>query len=511
MDRAQFIPAIKQICEEKGISEETVYDTIEAAMASAYRKDYGEADWKIKADFDVETGETKFFRVFDIVEEVENEANQLIKKDATKMIKEDKESKVLKAADVVKDEGEESQKKAKEAKEAEKVKEVKKSKTSKLKKSDKIDIGDQILEPLESPTDYGRIAAQTAKQVVIQRIREAERDVIYEEFKKREGEIINGVVQQIEGRNIIIDLGRANGILFPAEQIPNERYYVGQRLKIYIVSVDRTSKAPLINLSRAHEGLIKRLFELEVPEINAGSVEIKGIAREAGRRTKMSVTAHQEGVDPVGSCVGQRGTRVQAVLAEISDEKIDIIEYQEEPEKYIEAALSPAKVIAVKINKKAKTAKVKADVEQLSLAIGKEGQNVRLASKLTGFEIDVERVEEKKVEKLSARARRSIDVGGETKSRKAEGTGGSEKAEKVQEVKREKPTSAKEDKDQKADKDDVDNDKGEKGKRVKKVESEDNKKETTEKPKVAQKSIAKTKKSKRISKDMPADGKTSQK
>jgi N utilization substance protein A len=395
MDRAQFVPAIKQICEEKGISEKTVFETIEAAMASAYRKDYGETDWKIKADFDSVTGDTKFFRVFDIVEEVENENNQLLKKDAAKKIKENKNLKIIKAADIAE---EDVEKKVEKADKVEEVKKIKKTKPSKSKK-DTIEINDQILEPKESPADYGRIAAQTAKQVVIQRIREAERDVIYNEFKKREGEIINGVVQQIEGRNIIIDLGRANGILFPTEQIPNERYYVGQRLKVYIVSVDKTSKAPLINLSRAHEGLIKRLFELEVPEINAESVEIKGMAREAGRRTKMAVIAHQEGVDPVGSCVGQRGTRVQAVLAEIGDEKIDIIEYQKEPEKYIEAALSPAKVVAVKINKKAKTAKVQVAEDQLSLAIGKEGQNVRLASKLSGFEIDVEKAEEKKVEK----------------------------------------------------------------------------------------------------------------
>jgi len=366
MDPAQFGPAIKQICEEKGISEDAVIETIEAAMASAYRKDYGGADWKVKADFDIKTGKTKFFRVFDVTSEVENEENQISIKDANKK-KTDKKTK----------------------------KSVKSKKAAKTKKYKE---GDQILEPLEEPEDYGRIAAQTAKQVVIQRIREAERDVIYEEFKKKEGEVINGVVQQMEGRNAIIDLGRANGVLFPAEQIPQEKYYVGQRLKVYIVAVEKTSKAPLISLSRAHEGLIKRLFELEVPEINAKSVEIKGIAREAGRRTKMAVCAHQEGVDPVGSCVGQRGTRVQAVLAEIGDEKIDIIEWEKDPEKYIEAALSPAKIVKVKLNKSKKTARVSVSEEQLSLAIGKEGQNVRLASKLTGFEIDVEKAESAKGE-----------------------------------------------------------------------------------------------------------------
>lgn len=428
MDKAQFMPAIKQICEEKGISEKTVFETIEAAMASAYRKDYGDADWKVRAEFDQKTGGTKFWRVFDVSEEVENENNQIDVKAAKLELKNNKDAKLIKEADVVDHPDENNQPVQKE--------ETKEEKPAKPKKVDptKPQEGDQIATPLETPADYGRIAAQTAKQVVIQRIREAERDVLYEEYKGKEGEVINGVVQQLEGRNVIIDLGRTNGIIFPAEQIPNERYYVGQRLKVYIAAVEKTSKAPLIALSRAHEGLIKRLFELEVPEINAGSVEIKGIAREAGRRTKMAVEAHQEGVDPVGSCVGQRGTRVQAVLAEIGDEKIDIIEYQKDPEKYIKAALSPAKVDSVKISKKDKTAKVQVAEDQLSLAIGKEGQNVRLASKLSGFEIDVE-----KDEKASKKAKDSKET-----DKKEEKPAKVEKKVKAETSKEEKPEEKKE-------------------------------------------------------------------
>lgn len=346
MKKSEFALAIRQICDEKGIPEEAVISTIEAAIASAYRKDFAGPDQKIKAKFNVETGSTEVYRVWDVASEVEDPEKEISLKNAKKKRKNTK-------------------------------------------------VGDEITQKLEAPQEYGRIAAQTAKQVVIQRIREAERNVIYNEFKKKESELLNASVQQIEGRNVIVDLGRTTGILFPSEQIPNEHYYIGQRLKVYVVSVEETSKAPLISVSRAHPELIHRLFELEVPEINAGSVEIMGIAREAGRRTKMAVAGHQEGVDPVGSCVGQRGTRVQAVLAEVGDEKIDIISYNEDPAKYIEAALSPAKVVEVKLDKKNKKARVLVEQDQLSLAIGKEGQNVRLASKLSGWELDVEKVEEK--------------------------------------------------------------------------------------------------------------------
>ncbi len=345
----EFTAAVRQICDEKGIKPEDVYETIAAAMASAYRKDFGKPGQKIEAEFDPETGKTKIYQVLEVTKDIENEDREISPKDAKKYKK-------------------------------------------------KIKVGDEIKIKKKAPESYGRIAAQTAKQVVIQKIRESERDVLYKEFKDRAGELLTGTVQQIEGKNIIINLGRANGILFPKEQIPSENYYIGQRLKVYIASVEESSKGPQIILSRVHPEMIRCLFELEVPEINSGAVEIKSITREAGKRSKVAVIAHQEGVDPVGSCVGQRGTRIQAILAEIGEEKIDIILWDEDLEKFIENALSPAKVKSIKLRKSDKTAVVAVAEDQLSLAIGKEGQNVRLASKLTGWEINISK-ETKPVEK----------------------------------------------------------------------------------------------------------------
>lgn len=338
----EFVAAVNQICDEKGISEKHVYETIEAAIASAYRKDFGKPGQKIIANFNPKTGNVKLFRVLEVVEEVKNPDAQVILKDAEKF-----------------------------------------KKKPKLEDTIEIEVSEE--------GKFGRIAAQTAKQVVVQKIRESEREVLFKEFKGKVSELLTGQVQQIEGRNVIINLGRANGILFPSEQIPNENYYIGQRLKVYVSSVDESGRGPQIILSRTNSEMIKRLFELEVPEINAKSVEIKSIAREAGKRSKVAVIATQEGVDPVGSCVGQRGTRIQSILAEIGDEKIDIILWDEDSEVFIENALSPAKIKNIKLTKKTKKAKVETLEDQLSLAIGKEGQNVRLASTLTGWEIDVEK------------------------------------------------------------------------------------------------------------------------
>jgi len=251
------------------------------------------------------------------------------------------------------------------------------------------EVGEVIEIELEQKKDYGRVAAQTAKQVIIQRIREAERDSMFEEYKNREGEIIAGVVQRIEGRNVFVDLGKSVGVLFPSEQGPNENYRIGQRLKVYLAKVEASSKGPGITLSRIHGDMVRRLFELEVPEIFAGTVEIKSIAREAGERTKIAVFSSEEGIDPIGSCVGQKGTRVQAVIDELGGEKIDIILWNENPAKFIAAALSPAKVLGVEVDEEKMEASVKVPEDQLSLAIGKRGQNVRLAAKLTGWKIDI--------------------------------------------------------------------------------------------------------------------------
>jgi len=250
-------------------------------------------------------------------------------------------------------------------------------------------VGDIIEEKLEEKSNYGRVAAQTAKQVIIQKIREAERDSMYEEYKQKEGEVLSGVIQRIEGRNIFIDLGKSTGILFPSEQVENERYRLGQRLKVYLMKVESDTKGPGIILSRSHPSLVQKLFEIEVPEIFAGTVEIKAMAREAGSRTKIAVASNEEGIDPIGSCVGQKGTRVQAVIDELGGEKADIIEWDEDPKKFIANALSPAKVLNAELDEEKQEARVSVPVDQLSLAIGKQGQNVRLAAKLTGWKIDV--------------------------------------------------------------------------------------------------------------------------
>ena len=257
---------------------------------------------------------------------------------------------------------------------------------------------------LKTQEDYGRIAAQTAKQVILQKIREAERESILEEYKSKEGEIVSGIVQRIENRNVFFDIGKTLGILTKEEQVPGEFYRPGQRLKVYVLKVEETPKGPVVFLSRGYPKLISKLFELEVPEISSGQVLIKSVAREAGYRTKIAVESKTEGIDPIGSAVGQRGTRVQAVINELGGEKIDIIEHSDDPEKYIANSLSPAKVLEVKIMPKNKALAIVPE-DQLSLAIGKDGQNVRLAAKLTGWKIDVrspekmEEVEEKEIKK----------------------------------------------------------------------------------------------------------------
>ena len=248
---------------------------------------------------------------------------------------------------------------------------------------------DDVLEIEVTPANFGRIAAQTAKQVVVQRVREAERGIIYEEFMSREGDIITGLVSRAENRNVFIDLGKTEAVLTPTEQIAGETYEHGDRIKAYIVEVKKTSKGPQIVVSRTHPGLLKRLFELEVPEIQEGIVEIKSVAREPGMRSKIAVYSKDDDVDPVGSCVGHKGMRVQAVVDELGSEMIDIVKWNEDSAKFIANALSPAKVVSVAVNEDEKVSRVVVPDYQLSLAIGKEGQNARLAAKLTGWKIDI--------------------------------------------------------------------------------------------------------------------------
>lgn len=376
-----FGSAISALCEEKGISKERVIETIEAALAAAYKKDYGKRGQNIKAIFDERTGGAKFFLVKEVVDETLREfvtEEELAERAAQREL--EKEKGAAAEAEVAEDAAEKLPRFNAE-------RDLTLAEAKALKKN--AAVGDVIEIELEEKKDYGRVAAQTAKQVIIQRIREAERDSMFEEYKDKEGEVVSGVVQRIEGRNVFIDLGKSIGVLFPSEQVERESYRIGQRMKIYIQKVEAGSKGPGITLSRAHPQLIQKLFELEVPEIFAGTVEIKAIAREAGERTKLAVFSSEEGIDPIGSCVGQKGTRVQAVIDELGGEKIDIILWNDNIAKFIAAALSPAKVLKVDINEAANEATVSVPEDQLSLAIGKRGQNVRLAAKLTGWKIDI--------------------------------------------------------------------------------------------------------------------------
>ncbi|MFH1207797.1 MAG: transcription termination factor NusA [Patescibacteria group bacterium] len=383
----EIMQAVKQICEEKNISLESVIETIEAALAVAYRKDFGEKNQNIKVEFDLAKAKS---RVFDVKTVVTDEKFEL-----TEKLKEEKkaqeeaaiaEGKPLEfdasARDTAAGENEEDKFERFNPKT-----EITLTEAKKIKKSVKLE--DVIKTELFPPAAYGRMAAQTAKQVIIQRLREAERENIYKEYKGKEGDVINGTIQRIEGRMVLVDLGQTIALLPPSEQVPRERYAANQRLRFFVASVNTTSKGPEIILSRAHPDMVRKLFMLEVPEVASGSVEIKALAREAGSRTKVAVATTQRNIDPVGSCVGQRGSRVQTIISEIGGEKIDIIEWDANPARFITNALSPAKVLSVKTNEEEKTALAEVKEDQLSLAIGKAGQNVRLSAKLTGWKIDI--------------------------------------------------------------------------------------------------------------------------
>jgi len=365
MQLNNLITTINEICQEKNLSKEKVLEAIEQALATAYRKDFGNKNQNIKVKLDLKTGEIE---VFD-----------------EKIVVEDSKAKEL--------EKEEKEKEEKEKKFNPK-KEIILSEAKKIKKN--VKIGEEIRIKLPVPSDFGRVAAQSAKQVIIQRLREAERDVLYEEYKEKEGKVITGIVQRREKGNVLIDLGKITGILPFHEQIEGEKYLPGERLKVYVLEVKQVPRGPEIIVSRAHPEIIREIFKSEIPEIANGIVEIKSIAREAGSRTKVAVYTKEKGVDPIGTCIGQRGSRIQTIINEIGGERIDIVEYSDNPTRFITNALSPAKISSVKISdEKEKIAQVKVKPDQLSLTIGKAGQNVRLAAKLTGWKIEVEKEEEK--------------------------------------------------------------------------------------------------------------------
>src|SRR3989338_5986642 len=382
MDLKQFASALNQISEEKGISQEKVLETIEMALAAAYKKEYGERGQIIRAQFNPKTGDVKFFQIKIVVDESMLKPEEPSDAPAYAEASTGKEAMWGKEEPAIVEEESEDEKKIRFNEE----RHIMLDEAKKINKD--ITVNAELEFALETREDFGRIAAQTAKQVIIQRIREAEREAVWNEYKDKEGELISGIIQRIEQNNIFIDLGKTIAVFPKEEQVYSERYYSGARMKFYILAVNTDSKGPSIVLSRSHPKMISQLFELEVPEIGAGTVEIKSIAREAGSRTKIAVFSNEEGIDPVGSCVGQKGTRVMAVISEIGGEKIDIIEWSEESETFVSNAMSPAKVTGVKILPR-RIAKVYVPENQLSLAIGKNGQNVRLAAKLTGWKIDV--------------------------------------------------------------------------------------------------------------------------
>ncbi|MBQ9477942.1 MAG: transcription termination/antitermination protein NusA [Selenomonadaceae bacterium] len=334
----QFLEAIKALCFEREISEEDLFDAIEAALVVAYKKNFDAAQ-NVEVNIDRETGTYHVYALKTVVEHIDDKVTQISALDAHVL-------------------------------------------------DPRYEIGD-IVRLEVTPKNFGRIAATAAKQFVVQRVREIERGILFQEFSGRENDLVSGSVVRIEHGDVIVNIGKSEAILLPAEQLPNEEYHVGDHIRAYIAEVKKGSRGPQIYISRTHPGLLKRLFELEVPEIQEGIIEIKSVARDAGTRSKVSVMSNDENVDPVGSCLGDKGIRVQAINNEIGNEKIDVIQWSADPVLLVSNALSPAKVLSVAINEKEKIAQVVVPDQQLSLAIGREGQNARLAAKLTGWKIDI--------------------------------------------------------------------------------------------------------------------------
>ena len=338
----EFIDALRELVKEKGISEELIFTTLEDAMVAAYKKNYANQNTtaqNVRVNMNRETGEIKVFAQKVVCDEVYDEVTEISVEEA--------------------------------------------------KEIDPRYDADDIAEIEVTPRNFGRVAAQLAKQVVTQRIKEAERDIIYNEYKEKEYDIITGTILREDKGLVFVNLGKLEGVITANEQIPNEKYKFNEKLQLYVVEVKNGSKGAQIHVSRTHPGLVKRLFELEVPEIHDGVVEIKSISREAGSRSKIAVHSNDETVDPMGSCVGPKGIRVQNIVDELKNEKIDIIKWSKDPKEFIANALSPARVLSASVDENSKSAKVVVDDNQLSLAIGKEGQNVRLAAKLTNWKIDI--------------------------------------------------------------------------------------------------------------------------
>jgi N utilization substance protein A len=365
LDLKTFKSALEQLEAERKIPKEKILDAIEQAMAAAYKKDYGKKGQIIRAKFDLETGKTDFYQIKIVVddtiaimdEEKKSEGEYSLKDPNDERVHFNSEHHIL----------------------LEDAKKIKKG----------VELNDEVVFPLEMKDDYGRIAAQTAKQVIIQKIREAERTSIIDEYGTKEGEIVGGIVQKVERGNVYIDFNRATGILPAEEQIPGEFFQRGQRIRAYLYSVEDTPRGINLRLSRTHPKFIEKLFAMEAPEIQNGIVEIKSVAREPGARSKIAVFSNDEHIDAVGSCVGQKGTRVNTITQEVGGEKIDIIPWSADSKVFVSNSISPAKVLSIELDEKDHKATIEVADDQLSLAIGKGGQNVRLAAKLTGWRIDI--------------------------------------------------------------------------------------------------------------------------
>lgn len=377
--------AIRQICEEKGLSYESVLETIQIALAAAYRKDFGEKNQNPEVEFDPESGEIKVFDVKTVVEDISEEELEAIKQAE---IERREAAKAARDAGLVPTQPAEG-----EAAEGEEERfnpklniMITEARTVKPDAA----LGDVMHLELPVPGAFGRMAAQTAKQVITQKLREAEREIVFEQFKGQQGEIVMGTIQRKEGRVVLVDIGKTTAVVRSEDQIPSERYNPGERMKFLLREVAMGPRGPELVLSRASEDFVRRLFETEIPEIGEGNVTIKALAREAGSRSKVAVATDDSQIDPIGACIGQRGTRIQTIIQEIGGEKIDIIEWSEDPAAFISHALSPAKVVKIELNNEEKTAVVTVAADQLSLAIGRGGQNVRLAAKLTGWKINAQ-------------------------------------------------------------------------------------------------------------------------
>ncbi len=374
--------AIRQICDEKGLAYESVLATIQTALAAAYRKDFGEKNQNVEIEFDPETAHIRAFDVKTVVEDISEEElerqyqEEIARKEALAALAPGVEVPVE-----LQPKPEEEQKRFNPKTEI--------MLTPARLVDDEAELGQILRLELIVPGAFGRMAAQTAKQVITQKLREAEREIVYNEFKDLKGQVLNATVQRREGHVVLVDLGRTTAIMRSEDQVPTERYNTGDRIKVLLRDVELGARGPELLVTRGSEEFVQRLFEMEIPEIGDGNVVIKGVAREPGSRSKVAVWTSDDSIDPIGACIGQRGTRIQTIIAELGGEKVDIIEWSEDPKTFIKAALSPAKVLDVQLNAEEKTAVVKVAAEQLSLAIGRGGQNVRLAAKLTEWKMNI--------------------------------------------------------------------------------------------------------------------------